>query len=441
MTSQPQEDGSDKDRTSPGGRSVFNIAMSPRPSEDVRVNMNQILRQKITSPTHMRRFDSADYFMERDFPNSDEEGSRSSRKNTDDGDLHEQLSALDDDRQSESQQTRRPESNIRHAPLVRKKPPPQLETRWATHTTRPAELALNSPHPAGPRALRQGSIHDVFADVETQEDQAEVEARAMADMNAVLRAKLAGKSRLRRFDSADYFLNHETGRLQQRRPPPGLHHTVSSPGRVNSSSPRPNVSPIKSLAISTNVGSRSRGNSIADESTATAAGGQQTTESASTAETTAEAPETTTRKTPLRGVIPSPNRLQRSRPRALQPGHQERYDLRTHLRQRAEIAAKVPQSPSDNVNVFFRKKYSPNTLRAMEAAGVGNNKNLRRSLASLSGPSTPQKGTEGGGSTPSSMPRQRRNSRAMPTSESLRTPADIRKAALHSRLNSQGKAL
>ena len=403
------------------------------------MDMNQILRQKITSPTHMRRFDSADYFMERDFPNSDEEGSRS-RKNTDEGDLHEQLRALDDDRQSGSQQTRRSEPHIRHAPLVRKKPPPQLETRWATHTTRPAELALNSPHPAGPRALRQGSIHDVFADVEVEEDQADAETRAMADINAVLRAKLAGKSRLRRFDSADFFLNHETGRLQQRRPPPGLHHTVSSPGRVNtsSSSPRPNVSPIKSLAISTNVGSRSRGNSITDGSTATTADGQQNTGSASTDNTT-EPPETTTRKTPLRGVIPSPNRLQRSRPRALQPGHQERYDLRTHLRQRAEIAAKVPQSPSDNVNVFFRKKYSPNTVRAMEAAGVGN-KNLRRSLASLSGPSTPQKGSDGG-STPNSMPRQRRNSRAMPTSESLRTPADVRKAALHSRLNSQGKAL
>ena len=307
--------------TSPGGRSMFNDAMSPRPSQialptptedgEPVVDMNKILREKITSPTHMRRFDSADYFMERDFPpsGSDEEG-RSRRSSdsgggggrasgraagsgaasgnssdTGDSGVHAELGDLDGaDHNGDAERPQH--AQMKHAPLQRKKPP-MLETRWASHTTRPAEVALNSPHPAGPRALKRTSITDAGAQGEPVAEPSP--ADSTADMNALLRAKLAGKSRLRRFDSADYFLNHETGRLQQRGP------QTSTLAQRRAASSGIDVSPIKSLAISTNVGSRSRGNSPAAGGVAVAAG----------------AGAGSARKTPLRGVIPSPNRLHR----------------------------------------------------------------------------------------------------------------------------------
>jgi len=424
MSSTRREDKAEK--TSPGGRSVFNDAMSPRPGnvptavnlnlpmkDPQHVDMNKILREKITSPTHMRRFDSADYFMERDFPTDSDEGS--SKDASVDNAVREQLSSLDsdtnNDENSSSSSVSSSSASIRHQPL--RKVPPRLEPqRWTSRTNRPAELALNSPHPAGPRALqkkgalRKGSIADIFGSEEQTPWDPHPET---VDINTVLRAKLAGKSRLQRFDSADYFLNHATGMLQQRGS--GLPHAMSSPGRVNSadanqSSPSSGSSgsPIKSLAVSTNVGSRSRSSSRTEIDSSPAPASNPTSEHS-----------------------PSPHTMERSRPRSLQPARQERFDIRTHLKQRAEIAARVPQSPSDNLNVFFRKKYSPSAVRAMQAQGP-------RSQPSR----TPTKKSKSG---PPGMTRVRRNSRPMPTSESLRTPSDIRKAALHSRLNSQGKAL
>ena len=445
-----------KDRTSPGGRSVFNDAMSPRPSlpttgkntnlED-KLDMNSILRKKITSPTHMRRFDSADYFMEREFPQARE------RPDSDDiADVPAAALLMAD------------EDHRRAIQMQRAKNPPapaaRHETRWASRTTRPAELALNSPHPAGPRAMRQESLADVF-NQQQEKDLNEAWANVgnhtppgFADMKAVLRAKVAGKSRLQRFDSADYFLNQSTGLLEQRVAPPAYrlrHRSFDDTSRKSSSGMK--VSPIKSLAIATNIGSRSRQNSASsaqDYNFKTRATGlseldhQNSIPSDSIKNDDVEAGLSASAQTSSKNLASSgadSYRLRRSQPRSLQPGRQQRSEVRARLGERAELAARVPASPSDNLNVFFRKKYAPKNMRdhllRQQQLSTGANKASARTLTPTSGPSnsthtTPQ----------TSGPSRRRSlSRPLPGAESLRTHTDIRKAALQSRLQSQGKAL
>lgn len=382
------------EKTSPGGRSVFNDAMSPRPTslniplddiDDTRKpDMNKILRQKITSPTHMRRFDSADYFMEKDFPKSN---------NTNNATLHLPAAHLHERQMVQQQQHKNKFSQAE-----------EHETRWASRTSRPAEMALNSPHPAGPRALKQNSLGDIFGVQKASVNEWAQTNRnpAMGDINKVLRAKIHGKSRLRRFDSADYFLNQSTGQLEERVGLPIYARAV----RGNFSGSASNVSPIKSLAITTNVGTRGRSSRV-DQGADNMNAALQVLN------------DTVNESGPKNATD---HKMQRSKPRSLQPGRQQRREARVRLGERAEIAAKVPQSPSDNLNSFFRKKFSPSVIRSQF---------LRQSP-------TPSQMSGSPRGTPS---RRRSLSRAMPGAESLRTPSDIRKAALHSRLNSQGKAL